>query len=412
MRFLKLFDVFILVILMWRSFLLAQESGKESVWFELERQINVPAEVTQWYLFPEKQIAITSREILLYQEGGSQTIPLPPNYLKTVFSKNGRFAALVTLNPVESVEPIDRELTISVFSVSDLTRELYHINRKLYFDRVIPSLSVIGNNGSVIVGESDTGEIWFYDQSGNLVSQVVLFPDAEYDLEKILDIDINEDGSRIAVVAGKRGGSPAGSDAVNPSAEPYLFCFTGQGMEIWRKALPDFNSNKVAISPDGRLIVANSFTIFVNGRLIKKTLIFNSEGANIFTTDILIKHARFSPDSRYVLLAENNQLQLVDAEQEKLLWRQKISREDGIFIDGAVSGQNGIAAVLIAGISWENDQFVNLNPQVVLFNLKGQSLQRIESTGQKALKPGLCFGKVTEFLLVGLGNSYQIFRIK
>lgn len=412
MRFLKLFNVFVLVILISRPFLFAQKSEKESGWLELERQINVPEEVIQWYMFPDKQIAITSREIILYQKGGFQTIPLPPQYLKTIFSRNGRFVALVTLNPRESVEAIDRELTISVFSISEPSRELYHIKRKVYFDRVLPSFSVIGDNGSVIVGESDTGQIWFYDQSGNLVSQVVLFPDAEYDLEKILDMDVNEDGSRIVVVAGKRGGSPAGSDAVNPSAEPHLFCFTRQGMEIWRKTLPDLNSNRVAISPDGQFIVANSFSIFVNGRLNKKTLIFNSEGAPIFTTDILFKHARFSPDSRYVLLAENNQLQLVDTKQEKLMWKQKISRQDGIFIDGAVSGSNGISAVLIAKISWENDQFISRNPQVVLFNLKGQSLQRIEYTGQKALKPGLGLGGETESLLVGLGNSYQIFQIK
>lgn len=412
MRLSKLFDAFVSIILISCSFLFAQESTKESGWLELERQIDVPAEVTQWYVFPEKQIAITSREMILYQEGGSQTIPLPPHYLKTVFSKNGRFAALVTLNPRDSVEPIDRDLTISVISISDPSRELYHINRKVYFDRVIPSISVIGDNGSVIVGESDIGQLWFYDQNGNLVTQIMLFTDAEYDLEKILDIDVNEDGSRVAVIAGKRGGSPAGSDAVNPNAEPHLFFFTGQGMEIWRKALPDFNSNEVAISPDGQLIVANSFTIFTNGRLIKKTVIFNAEGQHIFTTDLLFKHARFSPDSRYVLLAENNQLQLVDAVQGESLWRQKISRQNGIFIDGAVSGQNGITAVLIAGISWENDQYVSLNPHVVLFNLKGQSLQRIEYTDQKALKPGLCFGGVTESLLVALGNSYQIFRLK
>lgn len=412
MRLQKLLRIFGLILLPASSLLFAQDPVREAGWFKFQRQINAPAELTQWYVFPEQQVAITSKEIILYQEGGFQTIPLTPQYLKTVFSRDGQFAAHITLNPRESVKAVDRELTLSIFSISNPSRELYHINRKVYFDRVIPSISLNEKNGSVILGESDTGQLWFYDNSGNLITQVTLFPNAEYDLEKILDVDVNEDGSRVAVVAGKRGGSPAGSDAVSPSAEPHLFYFTGDGQEIWRRALPDFNSNEVAISPDGQLIMANSFTIFINSRLIKKTLIFNSQGVNIFTTDILFKHSRFSFDSRYVLLAENNQLQLVDAEQEKLLWKQKISLQDGIFIDGAISNQNRITAVLTAKTYWENDQFITLNPQVILFDLRGQLLQRINYTGQKTLKPALCFQRETESLIVGVGDSYRIYQKK
>ncbi|NIT56708.1 MAG: hypothetical protein GWN00_10885, partial [Aliifodinibius sp.] len=170
-------------------------------------------------------------------------------------------------------------MQVDIYSSSGEKR--YSLNRNQYYDDSIPSVVISDLDGSVIMGQNTVGKLWFYDQDGELRREVELFPDASYDLERILHLDLSEDGTRLAVVASKRGASHLGSKAPHPSGEPHLFLLTHTGDELWKKALPDFNSSATAISKNGDHLIANSYTVDIPGNLQKQSLLFNDNGERI-----------------------------------------------------------------------------------------------------------------------------------
>jgi hypothetical protein len=394
------------LVLFLNRFLSAQESINQNVQYELISEKKIAPMVTSWFFSASQQRALTPDQMLSLADSRVDVFPHPPRFLKTSFSKNGRFFAIQTLNPRETVEKVDRELTISIYS--DLKKESYRLVRTVYYDHSFPSLTISGSDGSMVLGENDSGELWFYDENGELIRQVMLFPEAEYDLEKVLDLDMSEDGSRIAVVAGKRGGSPIGSNAINPSAEPHLFFFTGDGQELWRKLLPDYNSTEVAISSNGQVIVANSFTISVEGKLNKRTLVFRQNGDIITEADMLFKQARFSEDTEYLLLASNQELQMVDLIAGKVMWSQKVLRKEGMIVDLDIADGGKQVAVLLAINEWNGSQFVYRQPLITIYDDRGEKIQKLTFADESSSKPAIHFINQDKNLLVGLGNTlYQ-----
>lgn len=335
---------------------------------------------------------------------------LPLQYLKTSFSNNGSYFAIQTLNPLKSLEKIDRELTLTIYS--DLNQESYRVIRKIYYDHSFPAVAISGADGSMVLGENDSGELWFYDGNGNLLRQVVLFPEAEYDLEKVLDVDISEDGSRVAVVAGKRGGSPAGSNAIDANAEPHLFLFSKDGQELWRKTLPELNSSEAVISPDGHLIATNSYTISTDGKLVKRALIFNQNGSILSEADLLFKQARFSGDSKYLLLADNQELQLLDLATGKVQWSHNIPREAGMITDLDVTDGGQQVAVLLAVHEWDGDQFIYRQPVVTIYDNRGEEIQKITLLDEPSGKPAVHFTNQDDNIMIGLGNTLYRYQKK
>ena len=405
-----LFLCFSFFILFLVGFLSAQESINNNVRYELIGEKQIAPIVNSWFLSASQQTALTPDQMLFLENSRVEIFPHPQQYLKTSFSKNGKFFAIQILNPRETVEKIDRELMISIYS--DLKKESYRLIRNVFYDHSFPSVTISGADGSLVLGENDSGELWFYDKNGTLIRQVVLFPDAEYDLEKVLDVDMCDDGSRIAVIAGKRVGSPAGSNAVNPSAEPHLFLFTGDGKELWRKALPDLNSNGVAISPDGRIIVANSYTISVEGKLIKRTLIFREDGNILNETDILFKQDRFSKDSKYLLLASNQELQMVDLTAGNVIWSQKISRKDRMIVDLDIADGGKQVAILLAVNEWADSQFVYRQPVITIYDNRGEEIQKLTFADEPSSRPAIRFTNQDKNFMVGLGNTLYLYQKK
>src|SRR4030042_2519682 len=236
MRVKLLFFVFVSLSSVLAGFLSAQESVSKNALYDLIDEKEITTSASSWFFTASRQIALTTDQIVFLRDREMEIFSLPLQYLKTSFSNKGPYFVIQTLNPLKSLEKIDRELTLTIYS--DINQESYRIIRKVYYDHSLPAVAISGADGSMVLGENDSGELWFYDGNGNLLRQVVLFPEAEYDLEKVLDVDISEDGSRVAVVAGKRGGSPAGSNAIDANPGTPLFFFSREGKGIWRQKLP------------------------------------------------------------------------------------------------------------------------------------------------------------------------------
>lgn len=378
--------------------------------FEWRAGKELKGDIDSWFITAAQQIAITDNQLMFLDSQESETLSLPADYFKTSFSRNGKYFAIQTLDPKESLAKVDRDLALTIYS--DINQELYRLNRKVYYDHTFPAVAVSGNDGSVVLGESDSGVLWFYDGNGNLLREVVLFPDAEYDLEKVLDIDLSEDGSRVAIVASKRGASPAGSTAPNPDSESYLFVFNQEGLELWRKDLPELNSSEVVISPDGQMITTNSYTISTDGRLDTRALIFNQQGNILGETDLLFKQACFSRDSQFLLLANNQEVHLLNLINGTLLWRKNLPVSAGIIVDLDIASDGELLVLLRAVTEWDGRQFVYRKPVLTVHDRKGAEIQNLTFSNEGHPKPVVRFSEEGNTLLIGLGNSLYWYQKK
>ncbi|NIR70116.1 hypothetical protein GWN42_30175 [candidate division KSB1 bacterium] len=353
-------------------------------------------------------VAVQENQIRWMNDVGSKMLDLPEGYLNTAFSKVGHYFGVIHLIEPPKKNNRNKILQIDIYTSSGEKR--YSLNRNQYYDDSIPSIVISNLDGSVIMGKNSVGKLWFYREDGELSKQVELFPDASYDLERILHLDLSEDGARLAVVASKRGASHLGSEAPHPSGEPHLFLFTHNGDELWRKALPDFNSSATAISKNGDHIIANSYTVDTQGNLQKQSLLFNDNGERIASFDLLFKYAHFSPDSRFLILAENTKAHVVELSTGRTVWSDNVSRKQGMITAVRLANNADVAVLLIAKNEFREGGFVFTNSRLRVLDRSGALHQDIAIKDEIFRKPALKLSPDHRHITVGFENSYRIYE--
>jgi hypothetical protein len=366
--------------------------------------------VKGWLFVEGSIISVGDKQMNWLTTFDQKKIDFEDEYLKTIFSKSANYYAILTLRSDPQKNSPDKILGVEVFTFSG--KSIYSLERPQYFDESLPLVLLSDQTGAVIICYNDTGEVWFYDGKGTLIHKIQLFPDAEYDLEKILSVDISEDGSLLAIAAGKRGASPAGSTASNPSAESHLFLFDSSGEEIWREKLPEYNTMSTSISGDANYIAVNSYTISTNGELNKRALVFDKNGGEILETDLLFKYNQFSSDSKFLLIAENSQARMLDLDNEKIVWNYQISPNEGMICDVALSRSGQVSALLIGKNEFRNGEFIFNDATIEVFNASGKLMQNIDLLNQDFYTPALEISADAREIFVGLKNSYQIYRVQ
>jgi hypothetical protein len=390
--------------------LMGQELSAQNISYVKIEDISNIRQSVSWKISSDQTVAISDSYLSFYANGTVREVPLADDIIKTVFSKYAHFYVTVSLNPQEGELVQEKELSVTVFN-SD-TKVLYTVQRPFSYDRSLPSVIVSGIDGSLILGENDTGQLWFYDHQGELLNHLILFPESSYDLEKTLHVAIAEEGSAVAILASKRASSPAGAPVPNSDSEPHLFLFDGEGREIWQQALPEQSSSVLAISPDGKYIAVSNFTITVNGQLSKKTLIYDLQGQVIGSVDLLFKQAAFSPDSRFLLLAENRKISFVDLPQKKELWNAQIPSKSRMVAAAAVSSDGKRTALLVAENHWDGRNFRYESPEIKVYDQPGKLIQTLNPENQSFIQPALLFSADGRKITAGFESSLQIFEEK
>ncbi|MFQ5706454.1 MAG: hypothetical protein ACE5HO_03345 [bacterium] len=399
------------------SALLSQQQTEPTVRFELLASRDFHQPVKSW-LFPPRAaepgfaaVAVQQEQIRWFNGAPPKKLSLPAGYLSTVFSEHGRQFAVVSLRQTEKAGNGDKFLRLELYD-SATTEKLYSLNQKQYFDDSLPVVVVSNQKGLVILGRNSTGTLRFYGQHGVLNKEVTLFPGAAYDLERSLYLDLSEDGTLLAVGASKRGGAPWGAEAPNPSGEPYLFLFTPFGEQLWSAPLPGFNTAATAISAHGEVIVANCYTVDQQGQVNKQSLLFSQDGKRTGSFDLLFKYAAFSPDAKYVLLAENNAATLVQSASGQIVWTERLPRSQGMIAAIGLSNAGEYAALLMAKNQFQQGVFLFTKPRVKVVDRAGQLQQEIDLEGESFEKPVLELSADHRHLVVGFGNSYRIYGSK
>lgn len=392
------------------SFLLYGQ-GIADVQFELTKSEDFRESINMW-LFPTEKsiISIDKKQITRRSDSEANHFTLAEDALEVIFSKGSNYLGIVSLNRVPVGSSENRKLRIEVYTAKG--EKLYEIQRTYYYDDALPLAAISEADGSLIIGQSTSGEIRFYNPNGSLLRKVRLFDDAEYDLERVLQVDLSKDGKTVAVVAGKRGASPAGSNAPNPSAEPHLFLYDLNGMELLRKPLADFNTSTTAISDDGRYIAANSYTVAIEGDITKRTIIFDNSGKEIGEVNLLFKQAGFSPDSKFLILTDNTNAKALNLTTGSISWSYTISKREGKITAADISNNGEIAVLLAADTEFREGTFIYTNPRLEILNSGGNLLQELEMTDQEFEKPALNLWDDAKKIFIGFRKTYQIYRVK
>jgi hypothetical protein len=381
------------------------------VQYKLVKSEDFAKSINTW-LFPATNpiTAIENTRITWLNGSEANQFNLPADALKAIFSKGSNYFGIVRLSRVPESGTNNQKLQIDIYAASK--EKLYELQRNYYYDDSLPFVAISDLDGSLIFGQNTTGEIWFYNPDGLLLRKVRLFSDTEYDLERILQIDLSKDGTTVAIVAGKRGASPAGSNAPDPSAEPHLFLFSLNGMELFRKPLPDFNTSATAISDNSQYIAANSYTAAIDGNITKRTIIVDNTGKKIGQVNVLFKQADFTSDSKFLILADNNVAKVFNLTTRKISWSYSISEWEGMITAVDISNNGEISALLVAKSNFGDGTFMFTNSRLKILNSGGNLLQELEMTDQEFEKPALNLSDDSKKIFIGFRNAYQIYQVK
>ena len=379
--------------------------------YELTESESFVRPINNW-LFPTKKsiVAIEKSQITWLNDTGTEQFTLPENTLKIIFSKNNNYFGILSLTHVPESTNDSGIFRIEIYTADK--EKLYEVQRNYYYDDSLPFVAISDFDGSLIIGQNTTGEIWFYNQNGSLLNKVELFKDAEYDLERTLYFDLSKDGTALAIVAGKRGASPAGSNAPHPSAEPHLFLFSLNGEELLRIPLPYFSISATAISDSGKYIAVSSYTVDINGNMTKRTIILDDTGKEIGQVNLLSKLAHFSSDSKFLVLADNRTAKAFDLTTKDISWSYNIRKTEGMIAAVDISNKGEIAEILVANSEFKDGTFIFTHPRLKILSHDGNLLQALEMTDKEFEKPALRLSDDSKKIFIGFRDAYQIYQVK
>ncbi|MEJ2634367.1 MAG: hypothetical protein P8184_03630 [Calditrichia bacterium] len=378
--------------------------------YQLEKSLTAPSQVEQWYLEGEGVIAVREGEMQWLSEGNGAALSFPPGYLKTVFSDGGRFFAVLSLRQESGDTDGNRILEAEVYSSERQKR--YSLSLTQYYDEPYPVIAVSDRDGSLVLARITTGELFFYSQSGGLTRKLLLFPQAAYDLERVIHLAISRDGSAVAIAATEHGLKPLQAERGSLSAAPYLFSFTSDGQMRWQKAAKGAMISGLAVSADGNLIAAGSYTPDADHPMIAKSTVYNRAGKPLAQADMLFKSASYSSDSRSLLLADKRSVLLLDIPAGSVAWKKEVPPQEGMISAARLSGDGQTAVLLIAENEFRNNRFIFTNPVMKVMNAGGELLQNMDLAGQEFITPALHVSENGSLISAGFINNYQTFRVK
>jgi len=372
--------------------------------------------------FPANKIV---RAYFLARDGGNESLPnivlyddsmerattsgqsifqIPMDYIDYTFSVAGHYAGF--LQKLESGSSQQQsELRFSVINHIGKTQSTIHFLH--FYDEPFPAFALSDKNGAVVAGQSATGTVWFYDATGHLSKEVDLFPDDEYALERILQIQISENGERVAVLATRRPSSPVDADVSNPSGDPTLFLFNSQGEEIWQRSLPGTDAGSIALSAQGNTIFASSYTSKLNGHVKHSSILFDDTGEKIAEFNLSFRKAHFSSNGERAILIDNRQAALINVSSKQIVWNFK-SRKPQIIADAQLSQDGDVAVVLRAQNNFRNGKFIFEEPEIIVLNSKGEMTQSIAIDGTFET-PAISLSPDAKYIYLGLQKSLRIF---
>lgn len=188
-------------------------------------------------------------------------------------------------------------------------REVYSVTREVTYDAAFPAAGVFAS-GRLVLADSFTGTVEFYDTSGDLLKSVVL-PDAD-DVEHERKIDFSFHNDRAAFLISE------------PDVDYVRFVvFNEDGELLTAENIDAGYSTGIVYAPDGSLLALGTYSWV--GKSIEHRSFFITDHGRI-AGDIAagFENGSFSEDGSEFIGYSNSQAHLIDTREFTIRWSHKV----------------------------------------------------------------------------------------
>lgn len=331
-------------------------------------------------------IVVTEKKILFYDQRGN--LFAEREYLHPIgvtFSKQGRY-----LGVIERIRlPEKGRLGEFELQILDCNNNLLWKKKgdwEYEGPRGPKTLFISDKDGRLITFE-DAWTFNIYDNKGNLVKKVKLFEGKPNWLLGIRG-EFSDDGEYFVTASQERPASPGrekplvkiplrgplkGQKIVSPpylprNGNPWVFLFDCQGNELWRRPLPESETETVGISPHGRYVLVGGYTRKYSNVVSMRVFLFDKEGQKKGEYDLSFHSYSFSGDEKYLVLCNEEKIKFIKPITGKILWEKRMKKR---IISPSVSNNGRL--LIISGIHTPGEEDFK-NPEIIVFDRYGREL--------------------------------------
>lgn len=271
-------------------------------------------------------------------------------------SPSGRFRAEVTLRAGAQRFPESNRWEAQVMDREGVLR--YSLSREIAYDIQFPSLR-LSDEGWCVLSSGNEGWVEWYGADGMPAGILKPFASPAPDYERIVKTAV--------------GRSHAGLLLSEPgSPEARVLLTDDRGGILWTRMLGLSNAAEIALSEDGRFLVAGAYDGAVPPRAV--TVLFDGDGNEVWAREGSFRFADIDPAEGRILLADRNTVTIVPASSPDAegVWRS--GRREHVVTGVRWAGDR--AAVAVEEVSLESGVPMYVTSTLLLLDRTGAVLDR------------------------------------
>jgi len=336
------------------------------------------------------------------------------------FSTGGRYAGVKTL--------LGDSALFAVYDEKTAPAPVSEIRYTVPEDQPGWLLSISDKDGLCVGVETYAKMIGVYDAHGRLRTTRYLFGDSAQSQWNWGNVGavFSGDGTRYLVVAAREF-DPEGKRTPRDSPNVYIFLFDHEGNELWRRPLKgNLVETSCALSAHGRFACAGDMrTAKGTGILEASVYLFKNSGRLIGTYSVAkpgqpyALHCRFSPDEKYLVLANLERVELIETGTGKVFrtrdfpWRfdPKRRTKSGVIVDRIIGVDVSDNAAAIA-LGTRLEKGPEDRQPVLRLDVLGKSGEFLVVDYEVAGRDAALMGEGRSLVYVSPGGNEVWFRLR
>jgi hypothetical protein len=323
-----------------------------------------------------------------------------------ISSKKKNYVAFIK-NSIFPEQPTEQRI-ISYLICNYQGEVQYTIPLTLHYDDPIPSIAV-ADDGRSILFEGSTGTVTVFTSKGELQRKIDLFENDVAALEKPIAGAVSTNAGKFVITAQKRPLTFEKKTNEYLSGEPWIFCFSFDGMELWKKPLGLITTSRVEISHNGKYVAVSYYSPSYQSDPTLRTTIFDEKGFGVMEVPHIFEKLEFSTNENDIVFINRDHLISINL-TDKIYKKIKItSQEQGTIITSLkVNDISNRAIVLTAKPVFQNNRFEFVEPVLFQFDYQLEKKWEFSLPGDKFIEASIQLnGKE---IGVGFLSGYKIYE--
>ncbi len=357
--------------------------------------------VHQWVLTRNAAVAVFKNKAVVVSGESRREEAFPEGIVvRSAVSPNKRFFALLRVLPLTPRDKHPRKLFVSVYDAAGYLTTT--IALKNPYDAPYPEIAV-ADDGSIALGKAAEAVVELYSPKGVRNAVFSVFPNADYDLERILYPAFFGTTGDVIIAATRHGMNS------QKKMEPVVFRYKNTGSRVWQKALQADALGLLRVSPAGNAFAVGTFS-FREENILQQTLVMDGASNVLTTTDLLFKTAAFSPQGKLLFLGDKHTGVFIDVQHRNVLWKKSLASGPEMIVAAAVSPNQHIAIVTARNVFREG-AFVFDAPKVTILDGTGTILSEQVLEESLNAQPVVQFDAEATSVIIGLQQTLKKIKV-